>query len=116
MVRLRQQLTLDARRELEIVLERPLFLGRQVIDAEPRQGIGRQPLRLDRIVARFADAERAPVHAGQRHVDFTQQSRHLVTPAGRGGDVLQLVTPIEQLFTGGQELGGLHVNSSIGAV
>jgi len=64
-----QQFALDTRCQLEILLERALLDGRQVIEAELRQGVRQQAVGLDGVVARRAETECASVHAPQRGVD-----------------------------------------------
>ena len=82
-VRSWQQLTLNARGEFEIMLQRPLFGRRQMIDAELCERVCLQPFRLDGVVTSRAQTERAGIHASQRGVDFLQQAAYFARSAQR---------------------------------
>ena len=93
-----EQLALDARGELEILFERALLDRRQMIQAEARERVGHQAHGLDRVAARFTDAEGPQVHAPQRGVDLFEEARHVGRRGQRRGRRLQLLTPVEQLI------------------
>jgi len=94
----RQQLTLDARREIEILLKSALLARCEVIETELRERIGQQPVWLDRIVARGAQTERAGVHAAESGVNGLEQTRHFVGVDGRHGHGFELAAPLEKLI------------------
>ena len=108
-VAFRQQLALDPRGQVEILLERPLFARRQMVQAEAGQGIRQQPIRLDWIVARVAQAERARLHPPQCGVNFLQQTHDVVGPVARGGRGFQLLTTVEELLAEYRKRRSFHV-------
>ena len=74
----RQESLLDLRRQLQVVLQRSLLLGRQALQTNPDQRIFRQFFAGNRAQAHFADSKSAMVNAMQRAVDLTQQAQYLV--------------------------------------
>jgi hypothetical protein len=73
---------LDARGERKIALQSPLFLTREVIEAEAKERINSQAVRFDGIVARFADSKAPLFKAVQSGVHGRQQLRKRSIGAG----------------------------------
>jgi len=70
---IREESTLDARGQREIVLQGTLFSGRKVVETEPQKRIGQQPFRFYGLMARFAkpkgsliEATEGVIHSGEK--------------------------------------------------
>lgn len=104
-VGLRQQSPLHARRKLEIPFECALLFAGQVIQAETREGIGKQAVLLDRIVADVAEPVAAAVHAAERPFDVVEKlekRRGLGSIGGHGNRRdrnFQAVAPLFELLS-----------------
>jgi hypothetical protein len=68
-----QEAALDVRGEVEIHLERPTLVRRQVVEAILDERVGRKPVGFDGIVASCAKAEHAVIEAGQGGVHFLEE-------------------------------------------
>src|SRR5438552_7309696 len=95
---LRQQVSLQLRSQLQVLLERALLVGRQVVQAKPDEGVGNQPRFLHRLVADFADAVGAVVHAPERRINLVEKLNQARTSPGVGDGRLEPLTPIDQLL------------------
>ncbi len=70
----RQEVSLDLGSQIKIALQGGEFGRTQMVQAVANQRVGQQPILFNRIVALFAEAEGAFIHALQRRIDFTQQA------------------------------------------
>jgi hypothetical protein len=105
----RQQLTLNAGRQIQIVLQGTLFLRREMIEAETRQWICEHTLGLDRLSARLAEAERTGVDPPQSRIDFPQEAFNLGRFVQPDACDLKFVTSIEELVAEERNCsGGVH--------
>ncbi len=110
--RLGQQLALHLRRQLQIALQRHTLLLREVVEAVAHQRIGKQPVLLHRLVARFAKAVLARGHAVQRGIHLAEQLREarILRRPGHGRfqsplALLELTVQKSNLYCGHHSLG-----------
>ena len=73
-VGLRQEARLDARGQVEILLERVPFIGRQMVEAGPQQRIGQEPIWLHGLVADVAETVVPLIEALQGRIDLLQEA------------------------------------------
>src|SRR5579863_1503588 len=112
----RQQSGLHIGGQNQILLQRAALFAAKMIDAEADQWIGRQPVRLDRVVAVLADAKRASLDAFERGVYLVQQCSEMRVGAGVRENRSEFLAAIEELLAGVggfQHNGFLHPNEML---
>ncbi|OLC54114.1 MAG: hypothetical protein AUH92_04675 [Acidobacteria bacterium 13_1_40CM_4_69_4] len=97
--RRRQKPLQDPGGQLEVLLESVTLGGRQVVETVTQQRVPDQAIRLDRFVARLAQAEGPPIHPFQRRVHLAQQPPDLLVAGGLRRDGFQLLPPILELLS-----------------
>ncbi len=95
---LRKQRELDLGCQLQILLEGTPLVKSEVIEAILDQRIGQEPLRLDRVVAGFAQTIGPVLRSVERRVDVLEQLDQVLRLAEPGDGVLKFLSPIKQLF------------------
>ena len=92
-----QQGGLNSSGQLNILLESPLLLLREVAQAEAEQGVRDKPFRLNRFVAHFAQAVTAVVHALEGGIDLPKEALELGRCRMSGARGIHPVPPVQQL-------------------
>jgi hypothetical protein len=91
-----EQTRLDARSELQIMLECAPLTGRQTFEADACEWVVEEYLRFDGFIANKADAKLAVLQTVEGFIDGVEQIRNLIS-VGTGGRCFEPCPPFQQL-------------------